>query len=178
MRLRLPGKVAKAGQCPQIESFDGWRGFKVFNLNGFQLCDWPWNLDWRGFKVFNLKGFSALSVTELETLTEEVSKVFNLKGFQLCQWLNLKPWLKRKAEEPKPSELTELCKSRDGRPGISVPNKPYDFCAREATPSQQFSELTELCKSRGGRPGLPSLISLIVHVKQHSTNSFWAHGAV
>ena len=90
-------------------------------------------------------------MTELETLIEE-----------------------RKAEEPKPSELTELCKSRDGRPGLSVLNKPYGFCAREATLNQQFSELTELCKSRGGRPGLPSLISLMVsvHVKQHSTNSF------
>ena len=27
----------------------------------------------------------------------------------------------------------ELCESRGGRPGLPVPNEPYDFCGREAT---------------------------------------------
>ena len=27
----------------------------------------------------------------------------------------------------------ELCESRDGRPGLPVPNKPYGFCGRKAT---------------------------------------------
>ena len=31
------------------------------------------------------------------------------------------------------SELRSCtCKSRDGRPGLSVPNKPYDFLGRKA----------------------------------------------
>ena len=30
----------------------------------------------------------------------------------------------------------ELCKSRDGRPGLPVPNKPDGFCGRKATLKQ------------------------------------------
>ena len=71
-------------------------------------------------------------------------------------------------------EAQELCRSRDVRHGLPVPNKPYSFrscvkvcvprwppvsnkpdgfCGRKAT----FKEARELCKSRGGRPGLPVL---------------------
>ena len=46
----------------------------------------------------------------------------------------------------------ELCESRGGRPGLSVPNSPYRLCRR--------LRAQELCESRGGRPGLPSLINL------------------
>ena len=31
------------------------------------------------------------------------------------------------------SRAQELCESRGGRPGFSVPNNPYGFCTRKAT---------------------------------------------
>ena len=41
----------------------------------------------------------------------------------------------------------ELCESRGGRPGLSVPNSPYRLCRR--------LRAQEVCESRGGRSGLP-----------------------
>ena len=52
----------------------------------------------------------------------------------------------------------QLCESRGGRPGLSVPNKPYCFCGRKATVKKKKKtdfRVQELCESRGGRPGLP-----------------------
>ena len=46
----------------------------------------------------------------------------------------------------------ELCESRDGRPGLPVPNCPY---GRKATLNYIYDRAQELCESRGGRPGLP-----------------------
>ena len=46
----------------------------------------------------------------------------------------------------------ELCESRGGRPGLSVPNSPYGLCGRKATLSEEDLGL-EL--RRGGRPGIP-----------------------
>ena len=62
-------------------------------------------------------------------------------------------------------EAQELCASRDGRPGLPVPNILYGLCRRKAT----FEEGQELCEGRGGRPGLLSLKALMVSVdvKQH-----------
>ena len=49
----------------------------------------------------------------------------------------------------------ELCESRDGRPGLPVPNSPLGLCGREATLNLNVSRAQELCESGGGRPGLP-----------------------
>ena len=53
----------------------------------------------------------------------------------------------------------ELCGSRGGRPGLSVPNSPYGLCGRKATFEEKEEDthvrVQELCESRGGRPGLP-----------------------
>ena len=32
----------------------------------------------------------------------------------------------------------ELCESRDGRPGLPVPNSPYGLCGRKATLNLSF----------------------------------------
>ena len=45
----------------------------------------------------------------------------------------------------------ELCESRGGRPGLTVPNSPYSLCGRKAILKNRAPEL---CESRGGRPGL------------------------
>ena len=45
----------------------------------------------------------------------------------------------------------ELCESRGGRPGLSVPNNPYGFGGRKATLNYELIA-QELCESRGGRP--------------------------
>ena len=37
----------------------------------------------------------------------------------------------------------ELCDSRDGRPGLPVPNNPYGLCGRNAT-LNSYADLTEL----------------------------------
>ena len=54
----------------------------------------------------------------------------------------------------------ELCKSRGGRPGLPVPNKPtvsVDVKKKNFNQLQPRVSVTaqELCESRGGRPGLP-----------------------
>ena len=56
-----------------------------------------------------------------------------------------------KQHKEEEEEEKELCKSRGGRPGLTVPNSPYGPCGHKATEEE---EEKELCKSRGGRPGL------------------------
>ena len=52
--------------------------------------------------------------------------------------------------------VQELCGSRGGRPGLSVPNSPYGLCGCKTALNLNCIPLhTELCESRGGRPGLP-----------------------
>ena len=48
----------------------------------------------------------------------------------------------------------ELCESRGGRPGISVPNTPYGLCGRRETLNETIHRAQELCESRGGHRGL------------------------
>ena len=38
------------------------------------------------------------------------------------------------------SRAQNLCESRDDRPGLPVPNKPYGFCGRKATLNQPEKE--------------------------------------
>ena len=45
----------------------------------------------------------------------------------------------------------ELCESRDGCPGLPVPNKPYGLCGRKATVPEKKISLTfpmSLCTER------------------------------
>ena len=51
----------------------------------------------------------------------------------------------------------QLCESRGGRPGLPVPNSPYDLCGRKARFEKvKCIKAQELCESRGGRPGPPA----------------------
>ena len=46
----------------------------------------------------------------------------------------------------------ELCESRDGHPGLPVPNKLYGFFGHVPF---RLCRAQELCESRDGHPGLP-----------------------
>ena len=69
----------------------------------------------------------------------------------------------------------ELCESRGGRPGLSVPNSPYGLCGRKATLSEEDLglELRSCVKVEVAVLGSPSLIVLMVSVDvmQHSVCS-------
>ena len=51
------------------------------------------------------------------------------------------------------SELGSSCESRGGRPGLSVPNRPYGLCGRKATFEEESKKIRahEPCQSRGVR---------------------------
>ena len=51
----------------------------------------------------------------------------------------------------------ELCESRGGRPGLPVPNSPFDLrSGRKTTLNEELRfRAQELCESRSSRPGLP-----------------------
>ena len=69
--------------------------------------------------------------------------------------------------------VQELCESRGGRPGLSVPNtnSPYGLYGRKATlnSNSRVSEFRSYVKVEVAILGSPSLISLVVSVdvKQH-----------
>ena len=75
-----------------------------------------------------------------------------------------------KPHEPQFASRGQLCEIRDGRPGLSVPNRPYGLSERNATLNSKCLRAQELCESRAGRPGLPgpnSPYAASVDVKQH-----------
>ena len=75
------------------------------------------------------------------------------------------------------SRVQELCKGRGGRPGLPVPNSPYDLCGRKEilNSNSENSELRSCVKVEVAILGSPSLIVLAVSVdvKQHQKKSLF-----
>ena len=67
------------------------------------------------------------------------------------------------------NQAQELCESRGGRPGLTVPNKPTVSVDVKQHFSAVPQSLGTVCESRGGRPGLtvPNKPTVSVDVKQH-----------
>ena len=64
----------------------------------------------------------------------------------------------------------ELCESRGGRPGLPVPNSPYDLCGRKATLNDRLSlsEPRSREKVEVAVLGSPSPIVLMTSVESNT----------
>ena len=58
----------------------------------------------------------------------------------------------------------ELCESRDGSPGLRVPNGLYGLCGRKATLNMRRPELSSCVKIEVDVQGSPSLMVFMVSV--------------
>ena len=64
----------------------------------------------------------------------------------------------------------ELCESRSGRPGLSVPNNPYGLCGRKSTVEEEVKTVRDY-RTEDSEAGLQNCTLLIVWIVSFCVDS-------